>query len=128
MDVAGNESPPPRSTILGSFLGRGRPRNSSQSHIDVPSLQQTPRELSPSPPGMNHRRQQQPPTTSNALSLGHMLRRRRSAGNIAPATPVQTVPVLPTARATTAPIPPAPVPAPVDAHGGTGSGTHRIRL
>ncbi|KAJ7750839.1 hypothetical protein B0H16DRAFT_846524 [Mycena metata] len=41
--------PPPTSTstggILGSFLGRGRPRNSSQSHIDVPALNR-----SPSPP------------------------------------------------------------------------------
>src|SRR5258708_2849426 len=36
---AGNDSPPLRSTILGSFL-RGRPRNSSQSE---------PRDISPSP-------------------------------------------------------------------------------
>ncbi|KAJ7688005.1 hypothetical protein B0H17DRAFT_1203205 [Mycena rosella] len=38
MDGAGTNSPPLRNTILtilGSFLGRGRPRNSSQSHIDV---------------------------------------------------------------------------------------------
>ncbi|KAJ7035966.1 hypothetical protein C8F04DRAFT_1394427 [Mycena alexandri] len=46
--------------ILGSFLGRGRPRNSSQSHIEVPTLQHPhpTREMSPSPPhhappGMN---------------------------------------------------------------------------
>ncbi|KAK7051804.1 hypothetical protein R3P38DRAFT_3255114 [Favolaschia claudopus] len=50
----GTDSPPLRSTILGSFLGRGRPRNSSQSHIDVSNLNlhlAVPgRELSPSPP------------------------------------------------------------------------------
>ena len=34
MDGQGNESPPTRTTILGSFL-RGRPRNSSQSHIQL---------------------------------------------------------------------------------------------
>ncbi|KAJ7461129.1 hypothetical protein FB451DRAFT_1498286 [Mycena latifolia] len=32
MAAVGNDSPPLRRTILGSFLGPGRPRNSSQSH------------------------------------------------------------------------------------------------
>ncbi|KAF8632350.1 hypothetical protein AX17_004874 [Amanita inopinata Kibby_2008] len=54
---SGSESPPLRSTILGSLL-RGRPRNSSQSHANHPPLntpaangdsQHPNRELSPSP-------------------------------------------------------------------------------
>ncbi|KAJ7343910.1 hypothetical protein DFH08DRAFT_962057 [Mycena albidolilacea] len=170
MESGGNDSPPLRSTILGSFLGRGRPRNSSQSHIDVQHhLQlQIPRELSPSPPtasnapaspavpmhannnSYNRRRngpppvsgQGQLPSTSPAqggLSLGHMLRRRRSAGNVngngaVPPTPVQAQPVPPTpqaqahSRAATAPIPPAPAPAAATAATGAAGGTHRIRL
>ncbi|KAG6865074.1 hypothetical protein C0991_005303 [Blastosporella zonata] len=125
---SGNESPPPppRSTnILGSFL-RGRPRNSSQSHIITPDI----RELSPSPPqppspgGMTavvngHRRSRaglagaavqgsasnQATTTTTPIptttTLSHMLRRRRSAGTIA--TPAPQLP---------APLPPVPTPAP----------------
>ncbi|KAJ7739486.1 hypothetical protein B0H14DRAFT_3515771 [Mycena olivaceomarginata] len=155
MESGGNDSPPLRSTILGSFLGRGRPRNSSQSHIDVQHhLQlQIPRELSPSPPtasnapaspavpmhannnSYNRRRNGPPP---GGLSLGHMLRRRRSAGNVngnarVPPTPVQAQPVMPTpqvqahSRAATAPIPPAPAPAAATGAAG-GTGTHRIRL
>ncbi|KAJ7710504.1 hypothetical protein B0H17DRAFT_1190234 [Mycena rosella] len=46
MDGPGTDSPPLRNTILAPFPGRGRPRNSSQSHIDVAAA----RELSPSPP------------------------------------------------------------------------------
>ncbi|KAJ7241580.1 hypothetical protein C8J57DRAFT_1560761 [Mycena rebaudengoi] len=43
-------------TILGSFLGRGRPRNTSQGHIDIPANANSAigvaiRDLSPSPPG-----------------------------------------------------------------------------
>ncbi|KAJ7241545.1 hypothetical protein C8J57DRAFT_1244505 [Mycena rebaudengoi] len=43
-------------TILGSFLGRGRPHNSSQGHIDIPANANNAigvaiRDLSPSPPG-----------------------------------------------------------------------------
>ncbi|KAJ7930817.1 hypothetical protein B0H13DRAFT_2651742 [Mycena leptocephala] len=133
----GNDSPPLRTTILGSFLGRGRPRNSSQSHIDIP------RELSPSPPhphananaqpaspnpytmivqggggpgggapGRSHRGRAAPSPTTNppsatpaGLSLGHMLRRRRSAGNIPQqqqghAGPAPMVPPTPGGRAT----------------------------
>ncbi|KAG5644431.1 hypothetical protein DXG03_008526 [Asterophora parasitica] len=111
---AGNESPPLRSTILGSFL-RGRPRNSSQSHIITDA-----RELSPSPPQppspsgfAAHRRSSRPvpvqtsastttnaattPTTPSGLGFSHMLRRRRSAGNIAATSPVipATSPVIP---------------------------------
>ncbi|KAJ6452754.1 hypothetical protein C8R45DRAFT_1112780 [Mycena sanguinolenta] len=179
MDGGGNDSPPLRSTILGSFLGRGRPRNSSQSHIDVHAARAE-RELSPgpSPPAspvpfssnsmnMNSRRrtgnglgggpgagggaqaqQVQAATSGGAggLSLGGMLRRRRSAGNMIPATPVGAAPpVLPTTAPRTAPIPAAAPPA--DHHlapgtgafghlahlapgagGGGGGGTHRIRL
>ncbi|KAF8186592.1 SMAD/FHA domain-containing protein [Mycena galopus ATCC 62051] len=190
--TAGNDSPPPRSTILGSFLGRGRPRNSSQSHIDVPSPNPNfshpipanshiPRELSPSPPnahanppspafgnnpmtfgvpagnttGRRNARHTGPPPVQTALalqtagsgappsasgggglSLGHMLRRRRSAGNVnagVPPTPVQGVPVLPTtgSRASAifgqAPAEHAPAPPPHNNHGAHG-GTHRIRL
>ncbi|KAJ3504588.1 hypothetical protein NLJ89_g7864 [Agrocybe chaxingu] len=52
-----SESPPSRTTILGSFL-RGRPRNSSQSHIQVNTdLHQPHRDISPStvpqPPSPN---------------------------------------------------------------------------
>ncbi|KAF7419212.1 hypothetical protein PC9H_001798 [Pleurotus ostreatus] len=102
----GTESPPLRTTILGSFL-RGRPRNSSQSHINTDLA----RELSPSPPaqppspgGTGHRRRPaaggvQASASHNSASssagigtgLSHMLRRRRSAGNIAtPTTPNST--------------------------------------
>ncbi|KAF9481763.1 hypothetical protein BDN70DRAFT_930595 [Pholiota conissans] len=101
----GNESPPTRTTILGSLL-RGRPRNSSQSHIQVNTdlLHNHPlRETSPSqPPSPNatsaiaSRRRTgvpsagaaaagQSPNLNNNHSLGltSMLRRRRSAGNVA---------------------------------------------
>ncbi|KAJ7930839.1 hypothetical protein B0H13DRAFT_875718 [Mycena leptocephala] len=173
----GNDSPPLRTTILGSFLGRGRPRNSSQSHIDIP------RELSPSPPhphthanaqpaspnpynmivqggggpgggapGRSHRGRAAPSPTTNppsatpaGLSLGHMLRRRRSAGNIPQqqqghAGPAPMVPPTPGGRA------PAPMSAAIasglvaangnanansNANSNTGGGngpSHRIRL
>ncbi|KAJ7930832.1 hypothetical protein B0H13DRAFT_2263991 [Mycena leptocephala] len=172
----GNDSPPLRTTILGSFLGRGRPRNSSQSHIDIP------RELSPSPPhphthanaqptspnpynmivqggggpgggapGRSHRGRAAPSPTTNppsatpaGLSLGHMLRRRRSAGNIPQqqqghAGPAPMVPPTPGGRA------PAPMSAAIassglvaangnansntNGNGGGGNGpSHRIRL
>ncbi|KAJ7669846.1 hypothetical protein DFH06DRAFT_1037850, partial [Mycena polygramma] len=189
MDAAGTDSPPLRSTILGTFLGRGRPRNSSQSHIDPPSLNPNTnnnpgRELSPSPPhphphhlnlglgiglGIHHasppspsanmpmsgsgggsanRRASRQPTggagaqgggggggtspVPAGLNLSHMLRRRRSAGNVSAvpsAGPVPPTPVgrggLPTAANTNtnANGPPAA--------GATGGGTgapHRIRL
>ncbi|KAF9556881.1 hypothetical protein CPC08DRAFT_764947 [Agrocybe pediades] len=111
-NLAGNESPPSRATILGSFL-RGRPRNSSQSHIQVNTdNHHLSRDLSPSSPpqppspnAISARRRTIAPsvaisvgqgsnnTNSNAPSSGlnitSMLRRRRSAGNIAqtPAPP-----------------------------------------
>ncbi|KAF9261635.1 hypothetical protein L218DRAFT_905014 [Marasmius fiardii PR-910] len=90
----GNDSPPTRTTLLGSFLRSGRPRNSSQSHTD----QQ--RELSPSPPTQNpppspgaqaaiaaaanygHRIPSSSSNQAGSLGLSHMLRRRRSAGAI----------------------------------------------
>ncbi|KAJ7054260.1 hypothetical protein C8F01DRAFT_1164558 [Mycena amicta] len=130
MDAAGNESPPPRQTILGSFLGRGRPRNSSQSNINIDVL----RELSPSPPTQgppspiapaqqpagSHRRRPPQPALSQpaALTLSHMLRRRRSAGNVAPAP--QPVPPTPIPLAA-----PRTVPGPAQIPAGAG---HRIRL
>ncbi|KAJ7719062.1 hypothetical protein B0H16DRAFT_1739668 [Mycena metata] len=50
--------PPATSTstggILGSFLGRGRPRNSSQSHIDVPALNRSPSPPSHGSPHAHH--------------------------------------------------------------------------
>ncbi|KAJ3815799.1 cytoplasmic protein [Lentinula aff. lateritia] len=74
-----SDSPPLRSTILGSFLGRGRPRNSSQSHVNPSSPNPDPlrRETSPSPNppspsgqatgSLNHRRGR-PAGTGNATS------------------------------------------------------------
>lgn len=99
------ESPslPSRTTILGSFL-RGRPRNSSQSHITSDT---TPRELSPSPqppsPGIGQHRRNRPTIVTtlpsqSGLGLSHMLRRRRSAGNmvVSPTTTTTTNPSPPT--------------------------------
>ncbi|KAF7303929.1 RING-type domain-containing protein [Mycena indigotica] len=130
METAGSDSPQLRQTgILGSFLGRGRPRNTSQSHIDAL------RELSPSPPtqgppspiapGQPRRRQPQPQPTQSpqpaALTLSHMLRRRRSAGNIVPPAQPPPIPPAPTPLAVprTAPIQPTSVPP---------ASSHRIRL
>ncbi|GLB40853.1 putative RING-like zinc finger [Lyophyllum shimeji] len=142
---AGNESPPLRNTILGSFL-RGRPRNSSQSHIvtDV-------RETSPSPPQppspsaavSGHRRSRaggaattvqastshQATTANPGLGLSNMLRRRRSAGTIAssgnalgptppPAMPPQPQPAGPASVAPSVSASPNPAV----------STAHRIRL
>ncbi|KAJ7187727.1 hypothetical protein GGX14DRAFT_610447 [Mycena pura] len=132
MEAARSESPPPRQTILGSFLGRGRPRNSSQSNVNIDVL----RELSPSPPtqappsspiaphsASSHRRRPAPaavaPSQSQSgLTLSHMLRRRRSAGNVAP-TPAQAPPPAPIV---------APRAAPASAASPGSSTTHRIRL
>ncbi|KAJ6574516.1 hypothetical protein B0H19DRAFT_604655 [Mycena capillaripes] len=156
MESAGTDSPPLRNTILGNFLGRGRPRNSSQSHIDVAAAQ---RELSPSPPGGHQppspnpfaapnilpmpntgnsragRRAGPPvagaPSTSPAgLNLSHMLRRRRSAGNVA-STPTAAVgPVLPTPSVRASVLPALPAPNASANTGGAGGGgpSHRIRL
>ncbi|KAF5313707.1 hypothetical protein D9611_010231 [Ephemerocybe angulata] len=146
-----SESPPSRTNLLGSFL-RGRPRNSSQSHIHV-NIDH--RELSPSPPvnppspnpvtgrrrgpivsGLMH---QPPPNNpgsgSGGLGFSNMLRRRRSAGNIAVSASLPPLP-MPVANATTAPPAPAPV-----TNGATGAASgstanrlnnnapsHRIRL
>ncbi|PPQ75050.1 hypothetical protein CVT24_010463 [Panaeolus cyanescens] len=124
-----NESPPSRTTILGSFL-RGRPRNSSQSHIQVNtdihnhhrdiSPSSPPQPPSPNPQSSSRRRPGPQSVTALAVSLGtvntsnnnnnnhaagsglnltNMLRRRRSAGNVAAPTPAP--PAL-TAAATTA--------------------------
>jgi len=111
---AGNESPPSRTTILGSFL-RVRPRNTSQSHIQVnsngdirdTSPSNTPQ---PSPPNANGARRRTivstapPPVNGNTsvgLGITSMLRRRRSAGNLAAAHPPPPPPQL-TASATAA--------------------------
>ncbi|PPQ78464.1 hypothetical protein CVT25_011859 [Psilocybe cyanescens] len=103
---AGNESPPSRTNILGSFL-RTRPRNSSQSHIQVNTdINQPLRDLSstppqpPSPNALSARRRTivtgvaslagQTSNNSNSnsgLGITSMLRRRRSAGNIAQNAP-----------------------------------------
>lgn len=148
----GNESPPPRTTILGSFL-RGRPRNSSQSHINTDI-----RELSPSPPqppspnaivGGHRRNRVQPPpvtttvqpstshqptptsTVAGGLGLSHMLRRRRSAGTIA-SPAVAAVPAMPaSSTTTTTPVAvstsaPAPPPRPTTTT--SSAPGHRIRL
>ncbi|KAG5651138.1 hypothetical protein H0H81_009749 [Sphagnurus paluster] len=149
---SGNESPPLRTTILGSFL-RGRPRNSSQSHIittattDIPETSPSPSPSQPQPPSpivAGHRRsragphqQQLPPpavqpsvsqsaTTSQGLAISQMLRRRRSAGALGRtgATP----PAAATATAMTPPTPsPNPNPTPASAPGASGA-SHRIRL
>ncbi|KAF8885372.1 hypothetical protein CPB84DRAFT_131767 [Gymnopilus junonius] len=119
--AAGNESPPTRTTILGSFL-RGRPRNSSQSHIQV-NTDLLHRDLSPAsppqPPSPNaisaRRRTIAPysgPFASQAsnnnnnsnlpsgLNISSMLRRRRSAGNVA--QPAPAAPPVISASATAA--------------------------
>ncbi|CAK5276770.1 unnamed protein product [Mycena citricolor] len=112
--VVGNESPQPRTTttIFNSFLGRGRPRNHSQSHnaaadlgltLNTNTINNAARELSPSPPSpiptsaVTQRRRGpptmgvsvSPSTTQAGLHLGHMLRRRRSASNVQPQPPAQ---------------------------------------
>ncbi|KAH7929182.1 SMAD/FHA domain-containing protein [Leucogyrophana mollusca] len=152
------ESPPLRTTILGSFL-RGRPRGTSTSQQAPPQQQDLNRDLTPSPPAQvqapasqTHRRrsaapgalgvpptapqnQQSPPAPSSGPSLGisNILRRRRSAGNVASnntsnphsAVPTPAPPPL-TAAAMTLPVPP-----PVN-RGASGSSAnssyHRIRL
>ncbi|KDR79348.1 hypothetical protein GALMADRAFT_223575 [Galerina marginata CBS 339.88] len=113
---AGTESPPSRTTILGSFL-RGRPRNSSQSHIQV-NTDLLHRDISPSAPpqppspnAISARRRTIAPSVAalavqglnssssnspSGLGITSMLRRRRSAGNVAP------VPAPPPAIATSA--------------------------
>lgn len=103
------DSPPLRSTILNSFLGRGRPRNSSQSNTNAPAVvaaDTLAREMSTSPQPPQQRRLPgaaaagASPSTNNGNSpnpdaiavsqsvpgsgLGFsMLRRRRSAGTVA---------------------------------------------
>ncbi|KAJ3868272.1 cytoplasmic protein [Lentinula novae-zelandiae] len=71
-----SDSPPLRSTILGSFLGRGRPRNSSQSHANASSPNPDPlrRETSPSP---------NPPSPSGQAtgSINHRRARPTGPGN-----------------------------------------------
>ncbi|KAF9019970.1 hypothetical protein BDP27DRAFT_131120 [Rhodocollybia butyracea] len=138
---AGTESPPLRSTILGSFL-RGRPRNSSTSNPPTDPLR---RETSPSPNGLA-----QPlplprgrssggaanattgvsttinPDAANPTGLGFssMLRRRRSAGAVAAniaTTPTSRHPVSHRAPSSSHPAaPPAPF--------SSTSGPFRLRL
>ncbi|KAF8066540.1 hypothetical protein FPV67DRAFT_1195020 [Lyophyllum atratum] len=151
---SGNESPPLRTTILGSFL-RGRPRNSSQSHIITTDL----RETSPSPPqppspnGLvvgGHRRSRAAPaaptvqpsashqattTTTTGLGLSNMLRRRRSAGTLASPVvgPTAPPPAMPPTVAQPQPQPPQPLAPSASASASpnpnaTPSGAHRVRL
>ncbi|KJA18296.1 hypothetical protein HYPSUDRAFT_45486 [Hypholoma sublateritium FD-334 SS-4] len=107
------ESPPSRHTILGSFL-RGRPRNSSQSHIQLNTDHHNPqRDASPppSPTSAAARRRTVVPnvaaivgqSSNNTSALSAMLRRRRSAGNVAAAaTPAVVAPPIISASATAA--------------------------
>ncbi|KAH7890645.1 SMAD/FHA domain-containing protein, partial [Phlebopus sp. FC_14] len=107
-----NESPPLRSTILGSFL-RGRPRGVSTSQQQASSSPQPSapaHDPSPSPPAHASRRRSFAPTAliipqsatnninppSSSLGISHILRRRRSAGTASQNIP-QTGP--PTAAA-----------------------------
>lgn len=151
-----SESPPSRTTILGSLL-RGRPRNSSQSHIHL-NADHPLRELSPSPqppsPNANARRSRvapmqqsashQAPTMAGAslspgLGLSNMLRRRRSAGNIIPASTSASIQPPPpqavgintevnrTAAALTPAVPP-PRPHPHPPTSAGGGATRHIRL
>lgn len=116
----GNESPPARQSILGSFL-RGRSRGVSQSHPSPP--QDTPQGVRDSPPPPTtaaqdvpgHRRrpaavtptlsQSLQPSTSAAVAVApsagtfsQMLRRRRSAGALASNATSQLPPAVAVAR------------------------------
>ena len=98
MDEAGTDSLSRTTNILGSFL-RGRPRNSSQSHIQLnndvhhppPGLslaapQQTSSQSRPGVPAalMTNNSSNNP---TSGLGITSMLRRRRSAGNVAAQVP-----------------------------------------
>ena len=119
MDGASGESPPSRTTILGSFL-RGRPRNSSQSHTQLntdlhhhPLLDLSSSPQQPQPPQSSSRRRLGAPATASmtnnnnnnsnispsGLGITSMLRRRRSAGNVSAQVPA---PQLITTSATAA--------------------------
>ena len=102
MDGAGTESSPSRTTILGSFL-RGRPRNSSQSHIPLNtdvhnplldlSTSAPPQSPASQIPPQSPRRRPALMTNNNSnnatsgLGITSMLRRRRSAGNVSAPVP-----------------------------------------
>ncbi|TFK36199.1 hypothetical protein BDQ12DRAFT_610112 [Crucibulum laeve] len=152
-----SESPPSRTTILGSFL-RGRPRNSSQSHTHLntdhhhplrePSPPQPPspnatslasrrRTIIPATPGaVQQSTSQQTTNTSSGLGISHMLRRRRSAGNVAvPSTTAQAIPPTPSsATAIALALGTMPASAPTARHQppvpplAVGGASHRIRL
>ncbi|KAF9069193.1 hypothetical protein BDP27DRAFT_1325778 [Rhodocollybia butyracea] len=93
------DSPPVRSTILGSFLGRGRPRNYHDHETEPTSPNPTPlfRGGSTGNGNANTRVVPPEPTSSSAPGPGHgfssMLRRRRSP-------PDAVVPSLPPRPAT----------------------------
>lgn len=145
--AAGNESPPARQSILGSFL-RGRPRGVSQSHTsppnhdhsrDSPPLNQSSSNnntnnntQSTSPELSGHRRRPaalpasvsqslQPSTSAAAGAFSQMLRRRRSAGALASTATNQAPQVVAVARTA------APTTAASNASPRIGQ-THRIRL
>lgn len=137
--AVGNESPPARQSILGSFL-RGRPRGVSQSHPSPPQDAHTRDSPPPSAaqdvPG--HRRrpaavqpslsQSLQPSTSAGAAAGpfsQMLRRRRSAGALAS----NATPQVPVTVAVARSAAPAPAAGSTSQQGsGSGGPTHRIRL
>ncbi|KAF5375751.1 hypothetical protein D9757_008991 [Collybiopsis confluens] len=82
-----SDSPPIRSTILGSFLGRGRPRNTSQSHVQVPQrdASPSPHSVPPSPTGPNQNGTQNQSQNHN--------RRGRPSGGTPNTHPITGVPV-----------------------------------
>ncbi|KAH9945551.1 SMAD/FHA domain-containing protein [Amylocystis lapponica] len=108
----GNESPPARQSILGSFL-RSRPRGTSQSHPSPPhdppaTNESPPATIPPSESTPGHRRRAAAPNIQTSLSqsastpaFSQMLRRRRSAGTLATSTTPQ-VPVVAVARSAAA--------------------------
>ncbi len=133
--AVGNESPPARQSILGSFL-RGRPRGVSQSHpspdVPLPVRDSPPPSAAQDLPGHRRRPAAVQPSLSQSLQpsssvaatnagpFSQMLRRRRSAGALAPNAPPQIPTSIAVARTAV-----ASNTAPASAVSGPG---HRIRL
>ena len=116
------DSPPSRTTILGSFL-RGRPRNSSQSHTHLPPSSTTSTTTPPLPQATTlstddairdaflvpARRSGQRTTTNPPAAgtgISSMLRRRRSAGNVNGASQTAGAAGTTTGPAAAPPLPP----------------------
>ncbi|EKM48622.1 uncharacterized protein PHACADRAFT_266248 [Phanerochaete carnosa HHB-10118-sp] len=138
--AVGNESPPARQSILGTFL-RGRPRGVSQSHPS-PHIQDAAQNPDSPPPSaaqdiQAHRRRPaalqpslsqslQPSISSSSGPFSQMLRRRRSAGALAgQATP--QVPVVAVARTAQSAVTSPAIGTSNNNNQGTGP-SHRIRL